>query len=162
MQEYHLRRPEKAIENEDELIEVILGQKHTTIAMCRDNKPYLATVNYYFDSDEKFFYFHCSNKGKKIDYLKANPIVWGQILEDNGYIQNECDHAYRTVQFKGVAEFLKDDEEIINALTKMMEQLEDNPTEERIANIKNRDLTKVAICKIKIEGMSGKKNEEEK
>lgn len=128
------------------------------MAMSKNGEPYLSTVNYYYDKPGNFFYFHCSPAGKKTQFLKSNPNVWGQIMEDLGYIQDECDHAYRTVHFKGKVEFLEQRDDKINALVLMMEQLEIKASEERKNRIAKRDLYKVAIGKIIIEGMTGKKN----
>jgi nitroimidazol reductase NimA-like FMN-containing flavoprotein (pyridoxamine 5'-phosphate oxidase superfamily) len=157
--EYHLRQAHKSIDNQKELDEIILGQKYLTFAMSLDGEPYISTVNYYYDTDNRFFYFHCSPEGKKLKILRESPIIWGQIMEDRGYINGECDHAYTTVQFKGKVVFLTEAADKIEALTKMMEQLEDAPTKERLEGIKNRDMEKVAIGKIIVLGMSGKKNE---
>ena len=158
MDGYHPRQSRKEITWEDEMTELILGQKHLTMALCKDNMPYISTVNYYYDPAGRFFYFHCSPEGKKIDILKVNPVVWGQVMEDLGYIQGECDHAYRTVQFKGRVEIVGSKKEKISALTLMMDRLENDPADDRKRGIKNRDLAKVAIGKIHIEGMSGKVN----
>ncbi len=40
---YHLRRCEQAITRPEELLEVIRGQRHMTLALCRDGEPYLVT-----------------------------------------------------------------------------------------------------------------------
>ena len=116
MSTYHLRRSEKQIQSSDELLEIIRTHQYVTLALCKDNEPYLVTVNYGFDDAENCFYVHCAAQGKKIDYLRTNPIVWGQILEDRGYLVGECDHAFRTVQFRGQAEFAADPEERLRAL----------------------------------------------
>ena len=60
MTEYHLRRSEKEITDPAEILDVIAAGKHMTLAMCRESEPYLATVNYGYDSDEEAFYFHCA------------------------------------------------------------------------------------------------------
>jgi nitroimidazol reductase NimA-like FMN-containing flavoprotein (pyridoxamine 5'-phosphate oxidase superfamily) len=80
------------------------------------------------------------------------------VLEDNGYILGKCDHAYRTVHFSGKTEFIENTDEKIRILTKMMEQLEDNPSDERKNNIKNKNIKDTGICKITIKGISGKIN----
>jgi len=158
LDEYHIRHPHKSIEDEEELDSLILGQKYMTLAMCKDGEPYLATVNYGYDANGKCFYFHCSPVGKKSDFLKANPVVWGQVLDDRGYIQGECDHAFRTVQFKGSVEFLSSIEEKKKALTLMMEQLEDEPDEVKKRLLETSKLEKVAIGKVTVGYMSGKEN----
>ena len=101
MPEYHLRRAEKSLTNEDTIWAILAQQKYLTLAMCKNNKPYLATLNYGFDREARCLYFHCAPEGRKITYLQANPIVWGQVLEDDGYVDGACNHAYRTVEFEG-------------------------------------------------------------
>lgn len=159
MKEYHLRDNEKGIEDPKILNEIILGQKYLTMAMCSGSEPYLATVNYYYDKEEKFFYFHCSPVGKKIDILRSNPVIWGQVVCDLGYVQGKCAHRYRTVQFKGRVEFLSNNDEKLFALEYMMDQLEDSITKERKDRLRERDLNKVAIGKITIDWMGGKQGQ---
>lgn len=158
MSEYHPRRPEKMISRQEELFEIIRGQKFMTLALCRDTEPYLVTVNYAFDPAENCFYFHCSPSGKKVDYLRANPKVWGQILEDRGYLHGACNHAYRTVQFNGYARFLENPEEKRRALCLMIEQLESDPLPVKKRFIEGSNLQNVAVCRVQVENMSGKKN----
>ncbi len=158
MTTYHQRRPEKTITGEREMIEVIKGQKIMTLAMARDNEPYLATVNYGFDEAQRCFYFHCSRLGKKADFLKANPVVWGQVLEEGGYLPGECNHAFRTVQFRGRVEFLDRDEDKRRALNVMIEHLEPDPEPVKQRFIKPDSLAKVALARVQIEEMTAKRN----
>lgn len=155
---YHPRHPENVIDERNELLAVIRGQKFMTLALCKDNKPYLATVNYDYDPAENCFYFHCAPRGRKVDYLKANPNVWGQVLEDRGYLQGECDHAYRTVQFRGIAEFLSAEDGKRRALEKLIDAQEEDPGPRRERLGRNRDLSGVGIVKIQVLEMTGKMN----
>ena len=155
---YHLKRIDRAMTDENEISRVINEQKFMTIAMCKDNEAYLVTVNHAFDKSTNSFYFHCAQEGKKIDFIKANPLVWGQILEDMGYSQGDCDHAYRTVQFKGRAELISDIEEKRQALELMIEGLEEEPEKCKKEFITRSELEKVAICRIDIMELSGKEN----
>lgn len=158
MDAYHLRRSEKEITDSDQLRAVIGGQKYMTLAMCKDNVPYLVTVNYGYDEAENCFYFHCAGEGKKQDYLAENPVVWGQILEDAGYQDGKCDHAFRTVQFKGTVTFLEDLDEKRQALHMMIGQLEPDPGLVEQKQVNSKSLARVAIAKVSVEGMSGKSN----
>lgn len=158
MEQYHLRRVEKAIEDREDLITVLRNGAHMTLALSESNEPYLVTVNYSFDEANMVVYFHCASEGKKIDILRSNSKVWGQVLEDLGYIQGECDHAYRTVQFRGSAEFASNLDEKRHALELMIDKLEKEPEKMRKESLTKDKLEKVVICKIRIEGMSGKHN----
>lgn len=153
---YHLRRAEKAITDPEELLAVIRGQKFLTLALCQDHEPYLVTMNYAYDQEQRCFYFHCARRGKKVDYLRANPTVWGQVLEDRGYLPGQCDHAYRTVQFRGQAEWIENLEEKRHALMLMIDQLEPDPEPVKRAELTQRKLEGVGILKVRVETMSGK------
>lgn len=157
MEKYHNRRPEKVINDQTEMLAIIREQKFLTFALAKDNEPYIVTVNYAYDEAANCFYFHAAKAGKKIDYLNANPTVWGQILEDQGYLQGECNHAYRTVQFKGQAELITNLEEQRHALHMMIDRLEATPEPMKKQFIEESAFKNVAIYRIKVEGFSGKK-----
>jgi hypothetical protein len=158
MEKYHMRRREKTIRSRKQMMDIIGGQAHMTIAMSKDNEPYLVTVNYSFDQEAMCLYFHSAQAGRKIDCLRSNPIVWGQVLEDKGYVQGECDYAYRTVMFSGRAESVTDLREKRRALGMMIDRLDSDPGSTSRKFMVKSALEGVAVWKIKIEGMSGKES----
>jgi hypothetical protein len=158
MKEYHMRRQELEINSKKKMREVIAGQECMTIAMCKGKEPYLVTVTYSYDARDQCFYFHCAPDGKKIDYLKANPIVWGQVLEDLGYVTGECEHNYRTVMFKGKAMFVTDMKEKRRALGLMIDKLEDKPSEARKRLVTQSSLEKALIVRVRVLELSGKES----
>lgn len=158
MQTYHLRRAEKAITDPAEMWAIIAEQKVMTLAMCKDNVPYLVTVNYGYDQAAGCLYFHCAAEGKKMDYLRANPAVWGQIVEDNGYLDGKCDHAFRSVQFQGRVTFIEDVEDKRRALSLMIDRLESDPAAVKARLITDKAVEKVTIGKVHIEALTGKAN----
>ena len=158
MQTYHLRRSEKAITDPAEMWTIIAGQKYMTLALCKNNVPYLVTVNYGYDQVAGCLYFHCAGEGKKIDYLQANPVVWGQVIEDNGYLDGKCNHAFRTVQFEGRVTFVENAEEKRRALSLMIDRLESDPEAVKARLITTKALERVTIGQVHIETMTGKAN----
>ncbi len=162
MSSYHLRRAEKAITDEAELFAIIRGQQYVTLALCRENEPYLVTLNYGFDAEARCLYFHCATEGKKMDFLRANPVVWGQILEDNGYLPGQCTHAFRCVEFRGSVAFLETNTEKRLALTVMIEQLEPDPEPVKARTLTEQRVAGVTIGRIQIETLTGKQNESKK
>ena len=84
-----IRRKEKKIESEDEMIAIIESAKYVTIEMSVKDEPYLATLSHGVDREKNCIYFHCAQEGKKVDILKENNVVWGQALEDHGYAGGE-------------------------------------------------------------------------
>jgi hypothetical protein len=158
MATYHQRRPEKTITDEVELLEIIDGQGFMTLAMCKDNEPYLVTVNYGYEPDKRCFYFHCARQGKKMDFMQANPVLWGQIVEDNGYIDGECDHAFRSVEFRGRVTRLEGDDARRHAIGVMIDHLESDPAEVKKRFDKPEALAKAVVMRVDVEQMTGKKN----
>ncbi|MHA2245653.1 MAG: pyridoxamine 5'-phosphate oxidase family protein [Candidatus Hodarchaeales archaeon] len=152
-----IRRKEKAITDENEMKQILQNARFITIALCKDNQPYLVTLSHGYDSEKEVIFFHCASQGKKIDYLTSNNVVWGQALIDHGYAQVACDHLYATTQFKGKVSFIQDPEEKKQALMNMIKKLDDDPQTIIDKQLKEKSVAKVTIGKIDIEYMTGKK-----
>lgn len=152
-----IRRKEKAITDENEIKAILRQSKYVTIAMCKDNEPYLLSMSHGYDPEKNCIYFHCAKEGKKMDILKENNVVWGQALFDVGYIQGKCNHNYATTMFKGTVTFLEDFEEKKSALHLMVYQLEDDPEAYLSKEISEKAITNVTVGRIDIEYLSGKK-----
>ena len=157
MTKYHLRRQEKEILDKEEMLKIIERNLFFTIALCKDNIPYIVTMNYAFDKKQLCFYFHCANQGKKIGILKSNPSVWGQIIEDKGYLSGQCNHAYISLHFSGIVEFIADIESKQKILSCMVGQFEENPDPVRVKYINKKKLEEVSVGKIIIKELTGKK-----
>jgi uncharacterized protein len=158
MTTYHQRRPEKTITDEGEILDIIDGQAFMTLAMSKDNEPYLVTVNYAFDAAQRCFYFHCAPTGKKLDFLRANPLVWGQVIEDRGYLDGECNHAFASVYFRGHVTFLETEEEKRRALGAMIDHLESDPEAVKQRLLKTDSMAKTVLARVQVEEMTAKNN----
>jgi len=160
MEKYHgLRRKEKEIRDPAEMKGILKNTQYVTIAMCRNDEPYLVTLSQGYDPERNVIYFHCAREGKKIDILKANDRVWGQAIVDRGYSQGHCDHMFASVQFGGRVSFVADEEEKRRALEVMIRQLEREPDKVMAAQVTGASLEKVCIGRIDIEFLSGKRSE---
>lgn len=156
MPHYHQRRPKQTL-TDTAVIDAIIGRsEHLTMAMARDGEPYLATVNHGYDAEQRCFFFHCSVKGKKADILRANPRIWGQILEDLGYRDGRCLHDYRTVQFAGTVTFVEDPDEKRRALHLMIDQLESDPERVKARFVTDKSVKGVGIGRIDVEAFTAK------
>jgi nitroimidazol reductase NimA-like FMN-containing flavoprotein (pyridoxamine 5'-phosphate oxidase superfamily) len=134
---------------------LIREQKHMTLALAG---PYLVTVNYGFDPEGDAFYFHCAPHGRKIDAIKADPRVYGQILDDRGYLDGRCDHSFRTVQFEGTAELIHDSTEKRRALDLMISQLEPDPGPVRQRLLLSDRIAEACVVRVRVSYWSGKQN----
>ena len=160
MEKYHgLRRKEQEIRNDVELKAILAKTQYVTVAMCRDNEPYLVTLSHGYDGERNAIYFHCAFEGKKIDFLRANDRVWGQALVDRGYVRGNCDHLFSSVQFGGRARFVEDAEEKRHALEVMIRQLEGEPDKVIAAKVSDARVAATNIGRIDIEFMGGKRSE---
>ena len=152
----HMRRTDKVLDGNDALFGVLSRQKVMTLSLCDGAEPYLVTVNYGFDAHSRSFFFHCAPTGKKIDFLRANPVVWGQVVEDLGYMDGQCDHAYRSVQFRGRAHFLEEFDQKRRALELMIDQLEPEPEPVKTRTLTESAIRGVCIVKISADFFTGK------
>jgi len=158
LERYHIRRKDKEIKSKKKMLDFLASQKTVTVALSRGDEPYLFTADYGFDRRSKSIYMHCAPKGKKIDFIRENSRVWGQVTEDLGYVQGECDHKYRTVQFSGRASLITGMEEKRKALFVMIDQLEDDPKAGKREFLTGIEFKRVMIIRIKVEEMSGKES----
>jgi nitroimidazol reductase NimA-like FMN-containing flavoprotein (pyridoxamine 5'-phosphate oxidase superfamily) len=154
---YHQRRAEQSITSRAEQLEIIRRQKIMTVAMCRQGEPYLVTLDYGFDEQENCFYAHCSKVGKKIDFLRSNPLVSGQVLEDRGYVEGRCLHAFRCVICFGTAVFVEEETEKRLALELMMDHLEPDPGPLK-KRLTSEALQGAAVLRFRVRNMTAKRD----
>ena len=87
MEKYHMNnRPNREIKNKVQINKLLHTGKYVTLALCKDNQPYIVTLSYGYDEATDSLYMHCADKGLKLDFIKENPNVCGTIIEDGGYI----------------------------------------------------------------------------
>ena len=157
---YHMKRKDKEITDVAVLRKILNSAKHVTIALCKDNQPYLATLSHGYDEKRNCIYFHCAKEGKKLDYLRSNNTIWGQAMLDYGYSEDKCNHLFATVQFQGEATLLDKLDEKRQAAECMIRQLNKNP-EPLISKLKPQRLESTVFGRIDVHYMSGKKSAEE-
>jgi uncharacterized protein len=155
---YHLRRKDREISEETELFEIVEKGKYAVIALCSADEPYIVTLSYGFKKDDDILYFHCANEGKKLDFIRENNRACLTIIEDDGYIQNKCDHSYRTVVIRGKITEVHDKKEKDEAIILMINQLEKENPEKGMKklNKENPFYTNLKILRLEIEAISGK------
>jgi nitroimidazol reductase NimA-like FMN-containing flavoprotein (pyridoxamine 5'-phosphate oxidase superfamily) len=136
---------------------VLASIKIMTVACCSGNEPYLFTVDFAWDPQTRDLWFHCANEGRKMAILRTNPRVCVTVVEDRGYIQGECDHAFRSLVVEGRAEVVTDLSEKRRALKLLVEKFETDPGVV-LARLAGNDeaVGKVGIVRISVESTSGK------
>ena len=154
---FHVRRKDREIIDYAVLKEVLQSTKYVTVALCMGDEPYLVSLSHGYDEACNCLYFHCSDEGKKLVYLKANSKVWGQAVEDYG-VTDECDYAYKSVHFKGSMSLINDLKEKQHAMEVLVRQLSATP-EEKMAKVNPEKLVRTTMGKINIAYMSGKQHQ---
>jgi nitroimidazol reductase NimA-like FMN-containing flavoprotein (pyridoxamine 5'-phosphate oxidase superfamily) len=152
-----MRRMDKAVTGSVELVKPLIEAEYIIIALSYNDHPYLATLSHGYDAEKNCIYFHCAPEGKKIEYMKTNPMVWGQALLDYGYQHGSCDHLYHTAQFNGTVSFVDNLEEKRHALKLMINKLDENPEEVIKKQLLPNSVAKITIGKITLQQISGKK-----
>jgi nitroimidazol reductase NimA-like FMN-containing flavoprotein (pyridoxamine 5'-phosphate oxidase superfamily) len=157
MKRYHLRRSDKQWNAPDEIEQLLASVRIMTGACCLKNEPYLFTVDFVWDRQARQLWFHSASEGRKMDIIKANPRVCVTVVEDRGYIEGECDHAYRSLILEGEAQVVTDLAEKRRGLELLARKHEPQP-DAVLARFAPDDETvrKVGIVRITVDAISGK------
>lgn len=157
---YHVRREDKEFTDPEKIRRVLREAKHVTLAMCRDNEPYLVSLNHGYDEEKGCLYFHCAGEGKKLDYMRANPVVWGQALLDHGFFADpeDCRQNYASVMFRGKVSFVEDPDEKRRAFLVTNRRL--RAPSEGLRRILDENMARTTVGKISLDYLSGKKSKE--
>ncbi|MFA8449717.1 MAG: pyridoxamine 5'-phosphate oxidase family protein [Bacteroidales bacterium] len=138
--------------NIEEIIEIIQKCEYCNMAMVDlDGMPYVIPMN--FGYKDNFIFFHSGPNGKKINCLKNNPNICLSFSTDHKLrFQNEgvaCSYSmkFNSTLLNGVAEFVENREEKIQALNIIMAHYADREFKYSEPAIKN-----VVIFKMKIQG----------
>jgi nitroimidazol reductase NimA-like FMN-containing flavoprotein (pyridoxamine 5'-phosphate oxidase superfamily) len=152
---YHLRRIEKDMPGRADQLSVLRGQEYLSLALCHNGEPYLVSLNYVYDEAQNRFYVHSATEGRKVACLRANPRVFGQVVENRGYIRGQCSQSYRSVMFWARAVFVDDQQEKRESLAAMIDRYEPDPAPLK-ARLLAGDLSTVLVVRLDVESMSGK------
>jgi len=158
MQKNHLQnRPNREITDESEITTILKNGKYVVISMCRNNEPYIVTLSYGYDSENNSLYLHCSPQGLKLDFINANSQVCATVIEDGGYIDDECGHNYRTVVFWGKIEIVTNIDDKKHGMKILLNHLEKRSEIIKEKLLKSDDFySKMEILRLDILQIHGK------
>jgi nitroimidazol reductase NimA-like FMN-containing flavoprotein (pyridoxamine 5'-phosphate oxidase superfamily) len=155
---YHPRRMDKDMPDPAEQLAVLRAQSALTLAMCRGDEPYLVSLDYVYAAEENCFYAHGATEGKKLDILRVNARVWGQVVEDRGAVAGRCTHSYRCVMFDGKVEIVADRAAKLRALERLIEKYEPDPAAMKKRMLSVAQIDKVEVLRIRVSAFSGKRS----
>ena len=152
-----MKKKEREITDKNTIIEILKNGKFATISMCRANEPYIVTLSYGFDFKRNSLYFHSAKEGLKVEFLRENSNVCGTIVDDLGYIMNDCSHKYRSIVFWGKMATVEDLEEKKYGFNIILNHLEDNPGKVKKKFFKNEQAyDSICMIRLNIIEMTGK------
>lgn len=155
--EYHMVKKKLEIRASSELKQILATGRTLTLALCRSDEPYVVTLSYGFCPAENRVYFHCANRGLKLEFLADNPRVCGTVVEDRGYLTGRCDHRFRSVVFWGTAHRIREPAALRRGYEVMIDQLEADPEKVKKRLLKGLfDLQRAFLFRIDIHRISGK------
>lgn len=158
MQPYHLHnRPNRELTQASDINAILMNGKYAVIAMCRDNEPYVVTLSYGFDAAKQSLYFHCATQGLKLDFLRCNKRVCATVIEDGGYVMDECGHEYKTVVMWGDMQIITDLDEKKHGMGVLLHHLEQKPSVIHDKLLKSDSFySKMEILRLDIDQIHGK------
>lgn len=158
MEQYHPKRKRNEILAEDEKSELLRNGDHVTIALCAGDVPYIVTMSYGYDPESDSLYFHCANRGDKLDFIRKNPNACATLIKDNGYLKTKCDHDYASLIIRGSLGVVTDLAEKKHGLQVLLDHLEEDPRPIFERNIKgDASYDGVTILRLKMDSVIGKK-----
>ena len=141
----------------DEIEELFAGALAGKLGMCRNNQPYVVPVCFVCHRGKIFF--HSARQGRKMDFMRANPVVCFQVDEHTLVPSSKpCKFTmnYRSVVAVGRVRFLADSSEKLRILKMLVHKYAGG----NLADLLNEKKTRrVEVGEITVTEISGKKNE---
>jgi uncharacterized protein len=162
---FHMRRLDRNIEDQKALRRLLSHQQYLTLSMADADEPYAVPLGYVYDEETNKVYFHCAKDGKKVEFLKRNPRVWGVVVLDEGVQEGACINLYASAMFSGRVEWVIDASEKKKAMNLFAEKLsrDEASVKQRLQTIfggGESALTGVVFAKIKVDELTGKRSTE--
>lgn len=150
-------KPERMIP-QDQALDILASCNLGTLSMVTpDGLPYGVPINYSFDAKKNALYLHCAIKGKKLDCLNYQPMVSFSVYRNPTIVEEKFTTHYESVLVTGRAEVLSDPEEKRKVLFDFSMALAPAGAY-RLEEVIDKYWHAVAIIKIAIEKMEGKRN----
>ena len=154
-----MRRKERVV-NESRFKEIILASHCCRLGFNDEGEIYIVPLSfgYHEENNQRYFYFHGANEGRKIDLIKKNNYVGFeldtacQIITSN----QACNHTalYQSIIGTGKVSFVEDETEKISALKLIME----HNTGKKDWQFLDSMITSVCVFKLEVLEISGKEN----
>ena len=150
-----MRRKDREITNRGEMEAILDAAPVCRLALSDGTDPYVIPLC--FARDGGALYIHCAPEGKKTDILRRNPRCCVEVDSTEGPIpdDNPCswEMQYKSVICTGTASFVTENAEKQRALTCILKRY---GGDEHVFS--EKDLGRVCVIRIALDGMTGKKH----
>ena len=112
-----MRRKDREVTRHGDLMEMVARFKVCRLGMWDGREVYVVPLNFGYEekNGSLSLFFHCAREGRKLDILQNRPEVSFEMDAPCRY-----SYAYGCVMGRGVVEFLREDEEKMHALRRIM------------------------------------------
>ena len=146
----------KEKEHRDDLDQIIQKTQICHLACSRNDEPYVVPLSFGYDGEA--VYFHTAQEGKKIEFLKSNPLVCLSFehsikIQPNPDLACKWSFAFSSVIITGTAEELSAPQGKLEGLKQIMFHYSN-----RDWDIPLEELSKTKVWKVIIHTISGKKS----
>lgn len=154
---YHVKRKDKELTDQADMKMILKNGRYVTLSLCRDNEPYIVTMNYGYDEALNALFFHCALEGDKLDFIADNPDTCGTVIEDLGYGHGNCEHFFRSIVLRGKIYTVDTLEEKKQGISVLIDHLEEHLDEAKARFLKDdKTYNKIHILRLNIENITGK------
>ncbi|MDK2834552.1 MAG: uncharacterized protein PWP63_1639 [Methanolobus sp.] len=151
-----MRRSDKEIHDASLLQSVLDEAPVCRLGLCRDNVPYVVPMNFAYRDNT--IYLHAAPEGKKLDMIRANPLVCFEVEHRTELVSAEapCNWGmrYYSIIGWGNASLIEDQAGKAEALNVIMEKY----AGQGAYSFPVDALEKIVVIKIRVTGMTGKKS----
>ncbi len=148
-------RKDKQIKDIAAIEEMLNNVSVCRLGLCEADQPYVVPLC--FGYKDNALYFHCANKGKKLEILRKNNNVCFEvdINHELAKADQACDWGmkYKSVIGFGKAVFIEDVGQKRKAVDVIMQQYSEGTFEYPANTIEN-----IVVIKVEIESMTGKQS----
>ena len=140
----------------EESINILKTAKRGVLSVNGDDGyPYGVPLNHYYSDEDGCLYFHGGNTGYRIEAVNNDSRVSYCVIDEGRQRENDWALEFRSVVVFGKAEFIKDEETIIDVVTRLSHNFtsDDNYIEKEI----KASLYRTTLIRLTPEHITGKK-----
>lgn len=154
-----MNKPNRAISTDEALVILKTGKYGVLSTASTHCEPYGVPVNYCYSEQEHCIFFHCAKAGKKLDNIAENDRVSFVVIGYEAVVPERFITHYESVVVTGKAQIVHDDKEKTEKLLRLCGKFAPDVPNRRDEVIQ-KYLPAMVICKISIDAMTGKRNDD--